>query len=139
MVVEVFSWPVNVVLLNFLVLTWTSLSHHSCATLMLQPHGSEAYWSYTESFSPCWVFRRWVIVSSSCHREYILRAAVLLVTGALTINPVSLFSGNIACFGLKQGCSAETGLMCSFGPFFKLQFNEVKLTRHFSEKLGTTF
>ena len=45
------------------------------------------------------------------HREYILRAAVLLVTGALTINPVSIFSGNIACFGLKQGCSAETELM----------------------------
>ena len=30
------------------------------------------------------------------HREYILRAAVLLVTGALTINPESIFSGNIA-------------------------------------------
>ena len=80
----------------------------------------------------------------SVHREYILRAAVLLVTGALTINPVSIFSGNIACFGLKQGCSAETELMfdssqlslpmwLSFGPFFKLQFNEVKLTRHSSE------
>ena len=84
------------------------------------------------------------------HREYILRAAVLLVTGALTINPVSIFSGNIACFGLKQGCSAETELMfdssqlslpmwLSFGPFFKLQFNEVKLTRHFSEKFRNTF
>ena len=82
----------------------------------------------------------------SSHREYILRAAVLLVTGALTINPVSIFSGNIACFGLKQGCSAETELMfdssqlslpkwLSFGPFFKLQFNEVKLTRHSSEKI----
>ncbi len=68
---------------------------------------------------------------------------MLLVTGALTINPVSVFSGNIACFGLKQGCSAETELIfdnsqwLSFGPFFKLQFNEVKLTRHFSEKLRT--
>ena len=79
------------------------------------------------------------------HREYILRSAVLVVTGALTINPVSIFSGNIACFGLKQGCSAETELIydssqlslpmwLSFGPFFKLQFIEVKLTRHFSEK-----
>ena len=34
--------------------------------------------------------------TSQDHREYILRAAVLLVTGALTINPVSIFSGNIA-------------------------------------------
>ena len=42
------------------------------------------------------------------HREYILRAAVLLITGALTIDPVSIFSGNVACLGLKQGCSAET-------------------------------
>jgi len=75
---------------------------------------------------------------------------VLLVTGALTINPVSIFSGNIACFGLKQGCSAETELAfdssqlslpmwLSFGPFFKLQFYEVKLTRHFSEKFRYTF
>ena len=74
----------------------------------------------------------------------------MLVTGALTINPVSIFSGNIACFGLKQGCSAETELMfdssqlsltkwLSFGPFFKLQFNEVKLTRHFSEKFRNAF
>ena len=42
------------------------------------------------------------------HREYIPRAARMLVTGALTINPVSIFSGNVACLGLKQGCSAET-------------------------------
>ena len=79
---------------------------------------------------------------SSRHREYILRAAVLLVTGALTINPESIFSGNIAWFGLQQGCSAETEPFfdllslalpkwLSFGPFFKLQFNEVKLTNHF--------
>ena len=34
------------------------------------------------------------------HREYILRAALLFVTGALTINPVSIFNGNIACFGM---------------------------------------
>jgi len=71
------------------------------------------------------------------HREYIPRAARLLVTGALTINPVSIFSGNIACFGLKQGCPAETEPIfdllslalpkwLSFGPFFKLQTNEVK-------------
>ena len=75
---------------------------------------------------------------------------MLLVTGALTINPVSIFSGNIACFGLKQGCSAETELMfdssqlslpmwLSFGPFFKLQFNEVKSTRHSSKKLRNSF
>ena len=79
------------------------------------------------------------------HREYILRAAVLLVTGALTINPESIFSGNIAWFGLQQGCSAETEPFfdllslalpkwLSFGPFFKLQFNEVKLTNHFFVK-----
>ena len=38
-------------------------------------------------------------------------AALLIITGALTINPVSIFSGNIACFGLKQGYSAETELI----------------------------
>ena len=51
----------------------------------------------------------------SGHREYILRGALLLVTGALTINPVSIFSGNIACLGLKQGCSAETDLSLPSG------------------------
>ena len=83
-----------------------------------------------------------IILLSQNHRVYILRAAVLLVTGALTINPESIFSGNIAWFGLQQGCSAETEPFfdllslalpkwLSFGPFFKLQFNEVKLTNHF--------
>ena len=67
-----------------------------------------------------------------------------LVPAAMTINPVSIFSGNVASLGLKQGCSVEIELIfdssqlslpkcLSFGPFFKLQFNEVKLTRHSSE------
>jgi hypothetical protein len=52
----------------------------------------------------------------------------------MTINPVSIFSGNVASLGLKQGCSAETELSLPSGSvlvrFFKLQTNEVKSILH---------
>ena len=36
--------------------------------------------------------------------EYRLpREALWLVAAAMTINPVSIFSGNVACLGLQQG------------------------------------
>ena len=38
------------------------------------------------------------------------REAVWLVPAVMTINPVSIFSGNVASLGLKQGCSADTEL-----------------------------
>ena len=48
--------------------------------------------------------------------EYRLpREALWLAPAAMTINPVSIFSGNVASLGLKQWCSAETELSLPSG------------------------